>query len=83
MWTGRGTYRHYVEFDVSAPELERVGGLYGVMGLGRYQQFVSSSVLLQGRNPVFGQLGTNYGQYIFVGGLGAGAAGTGYWIISR
>lgn len=80
MWTGRGTFRHYVEFDVLPSELQSVGGAKWLAGLGRYQKYVSGPVSLPGRHPAFGQLGPNYGQWIFIGGLGAAGAGTVYWV---
>jgi hypothetical protein len=80
--TGRPGYTNYVEFDVAASEMQSVGGLKGLAGLGRYQQFVPGPVSLSGRNPVFSQLGPNNGRWVFYGGLGLGLAGAGtatYW----
>ncbi len=73
--TGRGSYRHYVEFDVLATDIQTIGGLKGAVGLGRYQQYVPGTVLLVGANPSFGTLGPNYGQWIFFAGLGVGGGG--------
>lgn len=60
--TGRGKYRHYVEFTVAPGETLPVGGFKRVLGLGRYQQFVPGEVSLLGRSPTFDILRANPGQ---------------------
>ena len=65
MWTGRGASTYFVEFDADAAELHQVGGLKRLFGLGRYQQFLPEVVDLPNRNPAWGQLASNRGQWFF------------------
>jgi hypothetical protein len=83
MMTGRGSYRSYVEFDVSATNLNSIGGLKGGLGLGQFQQFISGPVPLPGANATFGTLPANYGQSIFYGGIGVGGAAVIYQAIRQ
>lgn len=79
MLTGRGSYRSYVEFDVAAGELANPGGLKVVFS--PYQQVIEGTVPFAGRNVTYGVLAPNYGQYIFLGTAGAGAAAGGGYLI--
>jgi len=77
--TGRWRERNYVEFDVPAGELNRIGGTKAI--LGRYQRFVRGRVPLS--NPSFGKLPPNYGGYIAFGGAAAGGIIGGAILIHR
>ncbi|HEY5962214.1 MAG TPA: RHS repeat-associated core domain-containing protein [Polyangiaceae bacterium] len=77
MMTGRGGLRNYVEFSVSPGELVNPGGFKSLYS--PWQQMVPGGVDLTGRGAVFGQLGPNYGMYLFFGGVGAGGAGIIYY----
>jgi len=79
MLTGRGSYRHYVEFDALPGELANPAWPKAVFS--RYQQVMGPGVQLAGRTPTFGVLAPNYGQVVFLGtAVPAGAAAAGYGI---
>jgi murein DD-endopeptidase MepM/ murein hydrolase activator NlpD len=79
--TGRGEFRHYVEFDVLPGESLPVGGAKRLLGLGRYQEFVPGQVGLAGRAPEFGVLAPNPGQrFVAPAATVVVVAGTGYVI---
>jgi hypothetical protein len=71
MLTGRGNLTNYVEFDAAASELSNPGGTK--LMFSPWQQTMSGDVSLLGRDPVWGQLAPNYGQYGFLGQLGSTA----------
>lgn len=79
--TGRGTYTNYVEFTVSPGELANPTGLKSAFSA--WQQVIPGGVDLAGRGAVFGQLAPNYGQYFFMGGLGAAGGGMIYYGATR
>ncbi|HYG35644.1 MAG TPA: hypothetical protein VEC99_12710, partial [Clostridia bacterium] len=82
MMTGVGSRTSYVEFDVAAGELTNPGGLKGLT-VSPWQQVLNGEISLTGRNPVWGDLGLNYGQYGFMGQLGSAAGRDAGVILSK
>jgi len=81
MMTGRGTYAHYVEFGATADELIAPGGVKALYA--PWQRVIPGGASFSDRAATFGQLGPNYGMYLFLGGLGVGAVGLGYYGATR
>ena len=79
--TGRGTYTNYIEFSVSPKELANPGGIKALYS--PWQQIIPGGANLAGRGAVFGQLGTNYGMYFFLGGVSGAGIGLGYYGVTR
>jgi RHS repeat-associated protein len=81
MMTGRGTFTNYVEFSAAPAELANPGGIKILFS--PWQQVMHGGADLAGRGAVFGQLGPNYGMYMFLGGLGAAGAGEVYYGVTH